>query len=97
MKILNDIEIHAAISEVLRRAGTDEEFRSRAVKDGMAAIQTVSSKSLPPGIRVQFVDNSGPVKTIPLPDLVSASDTLTDMELNQVAGGCDIASCMFTT
>jgi hypothetical protein len=84
-----DAELREVVMEVTRRATVDPVFRQLAITDGQRAIATVSPKPLPPGIEFRFVDNSGRVKTVPLPDAVCEifTDELTDEELDQVAGG----------
>ena len=77
------------ISEVLHRAGVDPKFRELAIKDSTAAVAKVTSKPLPSDISLKFVDNSGRVKTIPLPNLTSqvTQEDLSDAEIEMVAGG----------
>jgi len=65
----------------------DHKFRSLALRDSIAAIARVNRKPLPPDIRIRFVDNSGPEKIVPLPDLIpEASDELSETALESVAG-----------
>lgn len=92
----NDETLEAAIREVLRRASLDCEFRALAVRDAAAALAEVSGVRPPHDARLQFVDNSGPQKTIILPDFVPGPEDLSQSELDQVSGGCDIATCLLT-
>ena len=80
-------EIQQALREVARRSAVDPDFRKLAVKDASAAIAKVHNKPLPPDYTFRFVDNSGTVKTIPLPDPVTGIEELSEAELEQVAGG----------
>jgi hypothetical protein len=89
-------EVEAVIREVLRRSAVDGEFRALAVTDGNAAMRSIDRNAVPEGTVYCFADNSGKRKTIPLPDLVETSDELCEEDLEQVAGGCDIASCAST-
>jgi len=84
-----DAELREVVTEVMRRATVDPVFRQMAVTDSQGAIAAVTSKTLPHGIEFKFVDNTGRVKTVPLPDPVCEifSDELSDEELDQVAGG----------
>jgi len=52
----------------------------------------VTSSLLPPDVELRFVDNSGPVKHVVLPDPVLEIDEISDLELEQVAGGLTIKS-----
>ena len=93
---LKETEVGAAIREVLKRSVADPDFRKLAEKDGAAAISKASGKSLPAGTTVSFVSNSGKVaKSVVLPDPVSDADSLSEEELEQVAGGmaCGASSC----
>jgi hypothetical protein len=76
------------ITEVLRKSAVDLEFRALALRDAAAAIAKVSPSPLPADASFRFVDNSGSLKTVVLPDPISAED-LSDMELEEVAGGLD--------
>lgn len=61
-------EVQDVLGEVARRATVDREFRAMALADAAQAIARINPKPLPPDFSVQFVDNSGAKKTIPLPD-----------------------------
>ena len=96
MPMMTEPEIQSAVREVLKKSIADPEFRKLAVRDGRGAIGKVTSKTLPPDLDFRFLDNSGKVKTVTLPDPVTGVDELSDAELEQVAGGCEIASCLNT-
>lgn len=84
---LSDVKkLQDALAEVSKKSATDPDFRSLALRDASAAIAKVSTSPLPADLSIKFVDNSGSVKTIVLPDPVSA-DSLSDFELEDVAGG----------
>jgi hypothetical protein len=73
---------------ILRRAATEPAFREKALKDPNAAIQEVAGKPLPAGVTACFIENQpGATMTFVLPDPVSASQELSEAELEQVAGG----------
>ncbi len=95
MATMNESELQEALREVLRRSTMHPEFRNLALERPAAAFGQVAPKSLPKGVEFRFVDNSGPVKTFVLPDPVATGE-LSEAELDEVAGGCDIASCLMT-
>src|SRR5262245_20443532 len=75
------------IAEVRRRSAVDPDFRKLALADPAAAIAKISTKGAPTHVTFRFVDNSGGVKTVPLPDPIPETDELSDAELENVAGG----------
>ena len=81
-----DPKLSDAISAVVERASKDADFRALAVSNSAKAIAQVSSVAIPPGTNIKFVDNSGSTHTVVLGDPVFVDD-LSDMELEQVAGG----------
>jgi len=86
---MTEQEIQAAVRETIKRAVVDPSFRELALRDGNAAINKASKKPLPSGVSIQFVDNTGKsTKTVVLPDFVGTSGTLSEHELETVAGGC---------
>jgi hypothetical protein len=89
-------EMIRAAQEVARRVSVDEEFKRLALADGAAAIARVDPKPLPPGVVLKFVDNSGPLKTIPLPTPVSSElDEISEEELEAVAGGTSVSGSVY--
>src|SRR5438270_12223581 len=87
MKGWTNDELQQMILKITRRAAIDPEFRALALRDGSAAISKVTSKPLPKGVTYQFVDNSGCVRVVPLPDPIVDTDELSESELEDVAGG----------
>ena len=84
----NSKELQDAIEEVLRRSVLDSAFRSLALSDGRAALSRVTGRELEADLLIKFVDNSGSIKTIPLPEAsVTVVEELTEEELEDVAGG----------
>jgi len=81
-------QLQHLVDEVSRRSKTDPDFRALALRDSSAAIAKIGSERLPENVKIKFVDNSGPVVTIPLPDPVP-SEQLSEMELENVAGGVE--------
>jgi hypothetical protein len=76
-----------AIKDTMAKARVDEKFRETALEDPRKALQMISGKELPPGLRVKFFDGGDAQLTIILPPLVSDEAELSDTELEQVAGG----------
>ena len=98
---MSNKEFQSAIREVLKRSAADPTFRQLALSNPQAAIAKVGQQ-IPAGTTVRFVDNHGKSdKVYVLPDPVAAADSLTEEELERVAGGdcqgtCD-ASCIKTS
>ena len=87
MEHWTDAEWNELFAEVKRRATLDPDFRQLALKDATAALKTVATRPIPSDVRVNFVDNSGNVKTILLPPALSEIEELSELDLEQVAGG----------
>lgn len=73
--------------EIKKRAMTDPQFRTLALKDPNAAIAKINSKPLPASYKVRCIEASGFSHTVVLPDPVSNAEELSDADLEQVAGG----------
>jgi len=73
--------------EIRKRAMTDPQFRTLALKDPTAAISQINPKPLPTGYKVRCVEAAGFTRTVVLPDPVSNAEELSDADLEQVAGG----------
>lgn len=98
---MTEQELQTAVREVIKRSLLDSAFRTKALADGGAAIAAVSSKALPAGISLTFIENRGKQKkTVVLPDPVAEPDQLSEADLEQVAGGCGVtcgsSSCVIT-
>lgn len=59
-------ELQSGVEALLRRTATDKDFRKLALSDSTAAFAEIVHKPLPDGMTFRFVDNEGPVKTIPI-------------------------------
>ena len=75
------------VLEIKRRSRIDSEFRALALKNPDAAVKQITTTPLPTGVNLRFVDNSGSVKTFTLPDVLPEIEQLSDLELEEVAGG----------
>jgi hypothetical protein len=95
MEVLNEGELADAIRILLKRSLTDPNFRTRILVDGNGEVETLTGKSLPAGVTLRFVDNHGKSnKTLSLPDPLPEADQLSESDLEQVAGGCCLVSCV---
>ena len=87
---LSDVAtLEDVIAEVQRRSAVDIAFRKLALTDAPAALALIGEGSIPPEINIQFVDNSGAVKIIPLPEVVPGSEDTDDVlgsSLNGIEG-----------
>jgi hypothetical protein len=80
--------IQENLKRIIDRATTDKEFRSLALANPGKAVEQVAGMPIPPGVKLQFVDNAGANDTVVLPDMLKASSSeLSDAQLEQVAGG----------
>src|SRR5438270_173788 len=91
-------DLESAVREIRKRSAVDPVFRQLAVKDSAAALEKMGKKDVARNTPVTFLDNYGKShKTIVLPDPVSGSESLTEEELERVAGGlapsCEATSC----
>ena len=89
MSTWNETEWKNALEEVSRRAAFDPDFRSLALSDPATALSVVAERNAPSDLKVVFVDNSGPIKTIPLQDPVPEIEELNDLELAEAIGGAE--------
>jgi hypothetical protein len=80
-------ELTDVIDELCRRTAVDPDFRQLALTRPKAAMAKVTTKPLPAGITYKFVDNSGSIRTIPLPEPMPETDELSDIDLEKIAGG----------
>jgi hypothetical protein len=76
-----------AQEKVMRLAATDPEFRALALRDGRAAVEQATGRSLPEGFTISFVDPSGSHLTAVLPRAEWEDQELAEYELMAVAGG----------
>jgi hypothetical protein len=80
--------IQENVKKIIDRATTDKEFRALALSNPAQAVEQTAGMPIPPGVKLQFVDNARANFTVVLPDMQEAdSSELSDVELEQVAGG----------
>jgi hypothetical protein len=80
-------EADQVLEQVIKRSMEDPGFRALALQDPHSAIAKITTKPLPAGFTVRFIDNGGASRTFVLPDPVAIDAALSDAELEQVAGG----------
>ncbi|HYV98724.1 MAG TPA: hypothetical protein VE967_14810 [Gemmatimonadaceae bacterium] len=76
-----------AQDKVFRMAANDASFRELALRDGRAAVEKATGRSLPPGFTIRFVDPAGAHLTAVLPRAAYQEEELAEHELMAVAGG----------
>jgi len=74
---------------IVNKAMKDAEFRTRLMKDPKAAIEKEFGVQFPDGVKVQVHQNTADVVNVVLPSPleVSTDRSLSQQELEQVAGG----------
>jgi hypothetical protein len=92
-------EINRTLSEVKRRSFSDLAFRALSLKDPHAAIEKVNPRPLPEKVSVKFVEHGKDsyqesqgrtLIVIALPPPLLDASTLSDAELEDAAGGCEV-------
>jgi hypothetical protein len=79
------------LREVIERAGTDRDFRTRLLADPAAAIRHAFGVILPHNYRIRFIER--PRELDALIVLPSMNQELDEDDLEQVAGGGDTDVC----
>jgi hypothetical protein len=86
--------LDGAIEEVKRRASADVSFRALALAKPLEALATVNPDAAPTGLALLFAEDAqiggGPNERVEvLPPIDQGSEELSDVELENVAGGSD--------
>src|SRR5262245_15087823 len=76
-----------AEAKVFRMAANDPEFRALALRDGNAAVEKATGRSLTDGLMIRFVDPAGEHLTAVLQRATFDDEELAEHELMAVAGG----------
>jgi hypothetical protein len=76
-----------AEAKVFRMAANDRDFRALALRDGRAAVEKATGRTLPAGFTIKFVDPTGSHLTAVLPRAAYEEEQLAEHELMAVAGG----------
>ena len=87
MSSWSEKEIMEANEKIMKRAARDPEFRSLALKDANGAVKQATGRNIPGDFKLRFVDNQGADATVVLPDPTDPKSSLSDSDLEQVAGG----------
>jgi hypothetical protein len=84
-----NVNLNDLITEVQRRSAVDLAFRNLALNDANAALAVVAQQPITDDLNIQFVDNSGTVKIVPLPDLAEGiveAQGLEEAQLSDIKG-----------
>jgi hypothetical protein len=84
-------EVQDTVRKIVARATVDSDFRAHALKDTQAAFAKFDPRPLPAGFKLKFYDNSLPEMIVPFPPMVEGVQELDEADLEQVAGGNDVA------
>ena len=90
MFLANQPELNDALLKALTRATTDQAFRARLLKAPAAAIAEITGKDVLKGLKLHFREKGGHELTINLPPFSPAGTSLSEKQLEEVAGGCSI-------
>ncbi len=82
----NESEITEVVKKISARAAEDAKFHALALQNPAAAIQEISGKAVPAGIKIKFCALEGADFAFVLPD-PQVDGELSDSELESVAGG----------
>jgi len=79
---------------IFKRAATDTDFRRRLLEQPKKAVQESTGVRLPDTFSIKFIETpKGVDALIALPDLIDGEVSLTEDELEAVAGGLDPEWC----
>jgi hypothetical protein len=80
--------VYPLVSMIFAYCMVDADFRRLVLSDPDRAIHSLGGEPLPHNVRLQFIDNSGPTKTISyiLPDPLPLAE-LCESDLTTIAGG----------
>lgn len=78
-------------AKVLEKAYTDSTYRARLLKNSNEAIKEVVGKDMPAGVNFVIHENTTTTHHYILPSTAVKTSELSDVELEQVAGGKGIS------
>ncbi|GEM_PF-1401113 len=81
------------LTDILTRSTSDMAFRQRLMSEPKATLEEALGYTLPDGFSIQIAENRQADLSIVLPDLVTSEETLSDEDLEAVAGGICLISC----
>jgi hypothetical protein len=84
-------EVQNTVRKIVARATVDSDFRAHALKDTQAAFAKFDPRPLPSDFKLSFYDNSLPEMIVPFPPMLEGVQELDEADLEQVAGGNDVA------
>jgi hypothetical protein len=79
---------------IFKKAATDGTFRQQLLAQPRKAVQDAVGVTLPESFNIKFIETpKGVDSLVPLPDLIDENVTLTEDELEAVAGGNEMGWC----
>lgn len=85
-----------ALGEIYRRAGTDADFRQLCIDNPGAAFAAVGNYVLPADVRLRFIEKPEEIVFV-LPPLTATDGSISEEDLDLVAGGIDVGGGNITT
>jgi hypothetical protein len=95
MNLLHATEEQRKNFEVIfKKAATDSKFRQQLLTQPRKAVREATGTTLPESYNIQFIETpKGVDSLVALPDLIDEDVTLTEDELEAVAGGMEEWCC----
>ncbi len=80
-------EAKKALDTIRKKALTDESFFELCLKNPKKAVKEVVGKDVPDNFKLKFIENKADEIIVVLPTPVKKNKTLSEEELDSVAGG----------
>lgn len=77
-------------NEVIKKAMSDETFRSEIFKDPKTAIANAFNMTIPESLNIKIIEEDSDTIAIVIPKI---TDELSDSELDSIAGGGCFVNC----